>query len=245
MTAPTDMCTSFLSSVIVDFMETYPLVQLDFALTNHHSKLVDEGFDIAVRAAARLGDSSLVARTLGDLQLFLYASPRYIQKYGTPASLDELHKHRCVVFRAEDLTRTWALRGAGGDAGVSIHGQIGGDDFSFVRAIVASGGGIGLLPHINCASLEASGQLVRVLPEFQARGATLYVVYPSTRNVPARVTAFRDFVVDAYATWIAHRDRGTRDGSPQRGAGAAIAPSTAATATAPGSGTPRSASSRT
>jgi LysR family transcriptional activator of dmlA len=46
-----------------------------------------------------------------------------------------------------------------------------------------------------------SGRLVRVLPDYHARGASLYIVYPSAKNVPARVTAFRDFVVEAFASW--------------------------------------------
>ncbi len=104
-----------------------------------------------------------------------------------------------MLFRAKDVARTWSLRSAAGDASVPVRGRIGGDDFTFVRAMVVAGAGIGILPHINCAADEASGRLVRILPEYHARGATLYIVYPSARGVPARVTAFRDFVVEAFA----------------------------------------------
>jgi DNA-binding transcriptional LysR family regulator len=204
VTAPNDICATFLADVIVDFAERYPQVSLDFTLTNQHTNLVDEGFDVAVRATARLADSSLIARKLGELSLCLYASPSYLSKHGAPTSMADLDRHPCIVFRATELERTWALRGASRSAeptAVAVRGRIGGDDFSFVRAMVVAGGGIGMLPQINCASDEASGRLVRVLPEFHARGATLYVVYPSTKQVPARVTAFRDFVTDAFSAW--------------------------------------------
>ena len=205
VTAPNDLCSSFLSDVIVAFVDRYPLVSLDFTLSNQHSNLVSEGFDVALRAAARLSDSSLVARKLGDLELRLYTSPRYAKRHGVPASPDDLHQHKCIVFRATELVRTWSLRGAPGDANPEILGRIGGDDFSFVRAIIAAGGGIGILPHINAAADEASGRLVRVLPEYHLRGATLYILYPSIRNVPTRVTAFRDFVIEAFDAWSAQR----------------------------------------
>jgi len=208
VTAPNDLCASFLSEVIVAFLDRYPLVNLDFALTNQHSNLVSEGFDVALRAVARLSDSSLVARKLGDLELRLYTSPKYATKYGIPTSLDELHQHKCVVFRATELVRTWSLEGAPGAANLQVRGRVGGDDFSFVRAIVGAGGGIGILPHINAAADEASGRLVRVLPEYHLRGATLYLLYPSSRNVPARVTAFRDFVIEAFNAWSTRRDAG-------------------------------------
>ena len=180
-------------------------MHLDFSLTNAHSNLVTEGFDIALRATARLGDSSLVARKLGDLELRLYASPKYLEEHGAPASWEDLERHRCIVFRAKELQRTWLLRSAKGEQSVDVHGCMGGDDFTFVRAIVMAGGGIGVLPHINSVADELSGRLVRVLPQFHQRGASLYILIPSSRNVAARVTAFRDFVVDAYGAWVAKR----------------------------------------
>jgi DNA-binding transcriptional LysR family regulator len=201
VSAPADLCANFLADVVVAFGQRYPLVQLEFALTNQHTNLVEGGFDLAVRATADLGDSSLVARKLGDIQLHLYASPAYLRTHGVPATPADLPGHGCVVFRGKDLARTWALRGSAGEASVSVRGRIGGDDFTFVRAMLVAGAGIGLLPGINCAADEASGRLTRVLPEWHARGASLYVVYPSMKNVPARVTAFRDFVVQAFAAW--------------------------------------------
>ena len=94
-----------------------------------------------------------------------------------------------------------------------VRGRIGGDDFSFVRAIVLAGGGIGLLPHLNSATDEANGRLVRLLPALHVRGATLYLVYPSAKNIPARVIAFRDFIVDAFRAWTA---RSTPPSVPSR-----------------------------
>jgi DNA-binding transcriptional LysR family regulator len=207
VTAPHDICASFLADVIVAFAERYPQVALDFTLSNQHTNLVEEGFDVAVRATVRLGDSTLVARKLGELALCLYASPSYLSKHGTPASLEDLQQHHCVVFRATELARTWALRGANRSAELAVRGRIGGDDLSFVRAMLIAGGGIGLLPQINCALDETSGRLVRVLPGFHARGATLYVVYPSTKQVPLRVTAFRDFVSEAFTAWSTRQQR--------------------------------------
>jgi hypothetical protein len=41
---------------------------------------------------------------------------------------------------------------------------------------------------------------VRILPKWHARGATLYLLHPEAKTLPARVTAFRDYVVEAFAT---------------------------------------------
>lgn len=199
VTAPTEIGGSFLADVAVAFGERYPLVQIDLALTNRAVNLVDEGFDVAVRAATRLADSSLVAKKLGELAHALYASPRYLERHGAPSSPGELVDHRCIVFRAKDLVKTWRLHSENETIEVVVRARMGGDDFSYLRAAVLAGGGISLMPRLVCAKDEAAGRLVRVLPGFEAKGAGLYVLYPSAAHVPARVTAFRDFVAAAFA----------------------------------------------
>jgi DNA-binding transcriptional LysR family regulator len=198
LTAPPEIGAAFLADVVVAFGERYPLVHVDLCLTNRAVNLVDEGFDVAVRAATRLADSTLVARKLGELEHALYASPRYIEGHGAPSAPSDLADHRCIVFRGKALAKTWTLRDDKETIEVPVRARMGGDDFSYLRAAVIAGGGIALMPRLVCANDEAAGRIVRVLPRFEARGAGLYVLYPSAAHVPARVTAFRDFVASAF-----------------------------------------------
>ena len=198
VTAPTDIGSWWLADVAVAFGERHPLVQIELALTNRAVNLTGEGFDVAVRAALRLADSSLIAKKLGDVEHALYASPRYIERHGAPSSPGDLADHRCIVFRGKDLAKTWRLEGNKETVEVFVRARMGGDDFSYVRAAVLAGGGIALMPRLVCAKDEAAGRLVRVLPAFASKGAGLYVLYPSAAHVPARVTAFRDFVAAAF-----------------------------------------------
>lgn len=207
VTAPAEIASTFLADVIVGFGERYPQVQVELALTNRTVNLVDEGFDVAVRAAARLADSSLVAKKLGDLEHALYASPRYVESHGAPATPAELGNHRCLVFRAKDFAKLWTLHDGTQTVDVAVSASMGADDFSYLRGAVIAGGGIALMPRIVCAKDAAAGRLVRVLPRFVARGAGLYVMYPSAAHVPARVTAFRSFVVAAFEAWRARSVR--------------------------------------
>jgi DNA-binding transcriptional LysR family regulator len=201
VTAPNDVGSTFLADIVAEFADRHPLVQVELILTNRTLNLVDEGIDLAIRAGP-LADSSLVARKVGDLEAALCASPRYVEKHGTPETLGDLADHRLVVFRAKDLETTWTLRGPEGDEEVRVRGRVGGDDFMFVRAIILAGGGIGLLPRIVSAQDEQDGRLVRVLPQYEMQSGPLHVVYPSGQNLPARVTAFRDFVLEAYTARI-------------------------------------------
>jgi DNA-binding transcriptional LysR family regulator len=132
------------------------------------------------------------------LRTGLYASPAYVETHGAPSSPRDLNDHRCVVFRGQDLVKTWKLYDDDETVDVVVRARMGGDDFGYVRAAVLAGGGIALLPRIVCVKDEAAGRLVRVLPRFESKGAGLYVLYPSAAHVPARVTAFRDFVAAAF-----------------------------------------------
>jgi DNA-binding transcriptional LysR family regulator len=198
VTAAAEIASAFLADVVVDFAERHPLVQVDLTLTNRRVNLVEEGLDMAVRAAGRLGDSSLVAKKLGPIEHALYASPRYLDRHGTPTSARELAAHGCVVFRAKDLAKIWRLEGDGEMIELPIRARFGGDDFTYLRALTCAGAGIALMPRIVCAKDEAAGRLVRVLPRFKAQGATLYVLYPSASQLPARVRAFSEHVEQAY-----------------------------------------------
>lgn len=154
----------------------------------------------SVRAAARLPDSSLVAMKVGTLDHGLFAAPGYLARFGAPLAPADLVHHRSIVFRAKDLAKTWRLHDENGTVEVDVRGHLAGDDFGFVRAAALAGGGIALMPRFLCAKDEAAGRLVRALPTFGARGAQLFVLYPSAAHVPARVTAFRDFVAAAFET---------------------------------------------
>lgn len=194
VTAAPDLGTVLLAEVAVAFTERYPLVPVDLVLTNRAVSLVEEGFDVAVRAAARLPDSSLVAAKVGTLDHGLFASPAYLARFGAPVAPADLVHHRTIVFRPKDLVRTWRLFDEHGVVEVTVRATLGGDDFGFIRTAALAGGGIALMPRFVCAKEEAAGRLVRVLPTFGAKGAQLFVMYPSAAHVPARVTAFRDFV---------------------------------------------------
>ena len=201
VSAPVELAGTFLADVVVAFGERYPLVRVDIVVTNRAVNLIDDGLDLAIRAATKLADSSLVANKLGDLTHGLYASPRYLETHGTPASAADLAGHRCIVFRADDLAKTWRLDDAGADTAIELHAGLGADDFSSVRALAVAGGGIALMPRLVCAKDEAARRLVRILPRVSARGASVYLVYPSATHLPSRVTAFRTAVTSAFDTW--------------------------------------------
>jgi DNA-binding transcriptional LysR family regulator len=79
VTVPLDFAP--LGPVLARFMARYPDIELEVVCADRVVDLVDEGFDVAIRVGA-LGDSRLVARSLGALRSIVVASPRYLDAVG-------------------------------------------------------------------------------------------------------------------------------------------------------------------
>lgn len=210
ISAPNDIGSTFVAGVVTAFAERYPNVEVCVELSMRRVNLVQEGFDVALRAAEKLSDSSLVARKAADLEVDLYASPGYLSARGVPATPADLAAHQCVLFRSVAGASSWVLDGPEGVVEIEVRGRISGDDYLFVRGAVLSGAGIALLPRIIAVDDVAAGRLVRVLPSHTVRGAALFVVYASARALPPKIAAFRDFVVQSCSGALTSRPAAER-----------------------------------
>jgi DNA-binding transcriptional LysR family regulator len=192
VTAPVDLGVWALAPIVARFARKHPTIQVDVVLTGRVVDLVAESVDLALRVGD-LRDSSLVARRIGYLHGSLWATPKYLARKGTPASVDDLAAHDCVVFRPVAARGVWQLVDrAGGERSVQVTGPVASDDLLFVRKLVALGAGIGLVPDFLCDHEAERGSIVRVLPDWGMRGGMLHLVYPTARYVPQRVVAFRE-----------------------------------------------------
>ncbi len=187
LTAPVDLGLTVLPELAAQFTARYPGVRLEVRLSNREEDLVAEGFDLALRVAKRLRDSSLVARRLGSLELRLYASPGYLARRGAPRGVDELAGHAWLGLKG-----LRALDGAPEPVLVA-------DDLSFLLQAARAGMGVAALPSFLAQPEVSAGRLARVLPRWATLAGALWLVHPKTAHPPRKVTAFRDFLLEALA----------------------------------------------
>ena len=201
VTTANDIGATFLGEVVATFSTRYPNVEIETLLTQRAVNLVEEGIDVALRVATRLPDSSLIARKIGDIEHELYACLEYVQTRGVPATPDDLSDHACVLFRPRDGRSPWALRHTqtGREITKEVRGRIGTDDYSFMRSALLAGAGIGLIPRMVVARDIEAGRLVRVLPHYASLGASLYFMHAASPVIPAKISLFRDFVIESFA----------------------------------------------
>ncbi|HEY0135368.1 MAG TPA: LysR family transcriptional regulator [Nannocystis sp.] len=184
LTTSADLGMTLLAEAVARFTARHPEVRVEVHLGRAIVDLVRERFDLALRfSPGPLRDSSLVARRLGPVVFALYAAPQYLARRGAPRSLTDLHAHESV--------------GLGGAPDSPLPDpRTTCDDKFFAREVLRAGAGIGLLPTYLADADLASGALVRVLPRWELRRGAVYLVQPGRKHVPARVTAFRELLLE-------------------------------------------------
>ena len=182
----------FLAPAVATYMERYPDVEVELVGADRVVDLVQEGFDVAVRAGA-LSDSTLVARHLGALQSFLVASPAYLERAGEPEIPTDLEHTDCLVFGAGQLGR-WTLEREDERVTVDVRARLVVNDFDFLEEAARAGLGVAMLPAFRALP---GGALRRVLPTWSSPAVPLHAVYPSTRHLSPKVTTFLDHLQTA------------------------------------------------
>ena len=175
--------TWFLASRLQEFSARYPNVTVDLVASSNYLNLSRREADVAV-FLSRPQAGPLVATKLAPYKLGLYAGRSYLARFATPRSVTELSTHHLVGY-IPDLLTAPELRYA-----EEIHPEcrvaLRSTSINAQFAMLASGGGIGILP---CFIGDSSSKLRRVLSEVELTRSLWLVTHKDTQQL-ARVTAF-------------------------------------------------------
>jgi DNA-binding transcriptional LysR family regulator len=190
-----------IAPIVSAFAKRYPQVEVQMEVTDRPVDLVENGYDLAIRFGS-LPDKRLNARRVMSNRRFLCASPRYLQEHGTPETLADLARHRCIVHRQNDeahgVWRFYSGEGEEHSEVVKVHGALSSNDGDIVLGWALDGHGILVRSEWDLARYVDSGRLKIVLPEYRLPSADLFVVYLNRRNQAARVRAFIDFLAEHF-----------------------------------------------
>jgi len=183
---------------LTDFHEKYPKIRVQLSCSNRSIDLGDEGFDLGIRVSFN-PTPNLVARRLAANHSVLCATPAYLKQHGTPRRIDDLGKHECVLFPPLAPKGVWTFRRDGRKYSVPVAGGFETDEMDVVRAAVAAGLGLGVLPVYMVGEELRQGKLVPLLRQYQVvPESAIYLVYLPNRTLSSRVRALIDFLVERF-----------------------------------------------
>lgn len=179
------------------FMEQYPEVDLDVTLSDRMVDVVEEGFDVVIRIS-RLQDSTLVFRRLATTRILLCASPQYLARHGTPASVEEIARHPVIAYSYAAQGDVWKFTTPDGAREVQTRPRMRTNNGDTCRAVALAHQGLVLQPDFLVGSDLAQGRLVEVLPECRGPEIGVYAVYPSRKHLSVKIRALVDFLAAAF-----------------------------------------------
>lgn len=191
--------THQLAPVVSEFLARYPRIQLELLPTDRVIDMIDEGVDIAIRIG-RLGDTSFMARKIGEDKRLICASPGYLAKYGTPRTPQELVRHQCIVSRELIHLNRWAFKAGGSEVSeIEVTGPLAVSEGEAQFQLALQGVGIVRLTRLTVAQAIREGKLVSLFEAQSAdSGVPIHAVYPHRRHLPSKVPAFVDFLIEKF-----------------------------------------------
>jgi DNA-binding transcriptional LysR family regulator len=181
----------WLGPIVGEFLAGHPEVKVELSCTGRVVDLVEERFDLGIRAGA-LADSTLVAKSLGVARWFLVATPGYLKRRGRPKAPFDLKAHDCLVFGTGAGGTHLQLESKGRSVQVTLSPRLLVNDMDVLRASASAGVGIAVLPAFQCVDELRAQVFERVLRDWDVPSTPIHVVYPTARHVTPKVKAFVD-----------------------------------------------------
>jgi DNA-binding transcriptional LysR family regulator len=187
-----------------ELLQAHPQLEVEVSSTERRVDLVREGFDCVLRAGKP--DPGLIARPLCALRMVNAASPAYVARFGTPQTVADLSAHRLVHYVAVLGSKSSGCEYLQGDVdkSVAMAGQVSVNNAEAYQAACVAGLGIIQAPYVGLRDLLATGQLLTLMPAFEARPMPLSLVYASRRNQSKRVRVVMDWLAQVVTDHCTH-----------------------------------------
>lgn len=190
---------SNIAPLISDFVQRYPDVQVQLQLTVNPPPLSEDAFDVCIRFGEP-PDARVIARRIAANRRLICAAPAYLARHGTPQVPNDLVRHNCIGIRqGDEAYGVWRLSAGKRTETVKVRGNLNTNDGEIAVNWALAGHGVLMRAEWDIAKYLDSGRLRLVLQDWQTPPADIHAVYPQRLQTAARVRAFVDFVLQAFA----------------------------------------------
>lgn len=189
--APMSFGTMYLSPILARFAAAHPGLELRIDYDDRARDLARDGIDIGIRVGdAR--DGALKVRKLCEDRQIVVASPGYLARHGTPASLADLRDHQVISYTHMSDMTLWQFREGGRMVSPQVDGRLALNNGEAIRDLAAAGLGLAMLPGFIVAEALRNGDLIEILPGIESRPLPITAVWPPVSPMPAKLRALVD-----------------------------------------------------
>lgn len=196
ISAPVTFGRRHLGPALYPFLLAHPRIELMLDLDDRRVDIGAEGYDAAIRHGP-VRDSRLMAWRLAPSSRLIVASPDYLARHGTPATLAELDGHRGIFYINRGIA-DWRFEGE--SEVVLVRGKVAlrvnNGDMMLDAAI--AGLGIAALPMFIAGDAVRSGALRIIDIGARTEAEYIYIAHPEGRRPSAKLRAVADCLRAAF-----------------------------------------------
>ena len=198
---PSGLCRMWVVPLLPQFLKKYPEVHLEIVCSDYVPHTIDNGLDASIQVG-ELHSSRLAMRQLASVAYVVVAAPSYLKKRGVPKIPNDLLQHHCLTYRRprNGLIREWRFLENGQEQHLAIDGLLTFNSGEALVSAAASGLGLIQVAEYYASQMIATGQLVKVLESYRAKGYDISVVFPQLKNVPPKLRVWIDFLVEIFSS---------------------------------------------
>jgi DNA-binding transcriptional LysR family regulator len=198
VTASLSFSMHHIAPLLREYTRRYPNVTVHVEAANRYVDIIDNNIDVAIRTREFEPDSNVTIRRLAETRRILAASPRYLSQHGFPRTLDELPRHKLLIYTYANNPNELRFTRDGQTRVIEVKGLLESNDGQILRAAALDGMGILVQPTYILYDDIVAGRLVPVLDDWDLPRLTVNLAYPSRRHLSAKVRSFIDFMAEHF-----------------------------------------------
>jgi DNA-binding transcriptional LysR family regulator len=184
---------NYLTPHLLTFLDAHPEVNMELDYSDRRVNLIEDGVDVSFRITARLDDNDVV-RKLGECEMCTVASPAYLARHGKPEIPKELLDHECLVYQSNAGRMPWSFMHDGRIESFSVKCRLVANNGEALLQAAIAGMGVTQQPYFIASKGLITGQVVRILDNYDPVNLGIYAVLPSNRHIPHRVRVLVDYL---------------------------------------------------
>lgn len=199
ITASLSFSLHHVAPLLREYTQRYPNVTVHVEAANRYLDIIDNNIDVAIRTREVEPDSNITIRRLAETRRILAASPRYFAQHGFPKTLEDLQRHKLLIYTYANNPNELRFVRDGETTAVTVKGLLESNDGQILRAAALDGLGILVQPTYILYNDIVAGRLVPVLDDWDLPRLTINLAYPSRKHLSAKVRTFIDFIAEHFA----------------------------------------------
>ena len=178
-----------------DFLERYPGIDIELGSTDRVVNMIEDSVDCVLRVGP-LGDSGLIARSIGELKLVNVASPAYLARCGVPATPGDLAEHWAVNYASPSTGRVedWEWVEDGELRRLPMRSRTTVNSAEAYIACCLAGLGLIQIPAYDVKAELDAGTLMEVLHGHRAEAMQMTLLYPHRQHLSRRLQVFAEWL---------------------------------------------------